>query len=153
MGQAFRDSFRFLYDNWSVGVVLTIPFGDVLGRANYAYAKLDLEQSQARLKNQEQQISLDVSDAVLTLDTAAKSVQAYGVARELAEKQLAAEMKKLSVGMSTNYFVLTYQDALASARSAELKALVDYNIAQARIAQVTGSTLETRNITLSDYIK
>jgi outer membrane protein TolC len=151
--QAFRDTFRFLYNNWTVGVTLTIPFSDVVGRANYAYAKLDLEQSQARLKNQEQQISLEVSDAVLTLDTAAKSAEAYRIARELAEKQLEAEMKKLSVGMSTNYFVLTYQDALASARSAELKALVDYNIALAKIAQVTGATLEARNITLADYIK
>jgi hypothetical protein len=35
----------------------------------------------------------------------------------------------------------------------ELKALVDYNVALAKIAQVTGTTLETRNITLSDYIK
>jgi len=151
--KAFHDAFAFLYNNWTVGLTLSIPLGDIVGRANYAYARLDLEQSQARLKNEEQQISLDVSDAVLTLDTAAKSVEAYGIARELAERQLEAEMKKLSVGMSTNYFVLTYQDALASARSAELKALVDYNIAQAKIAQVTGATLETRNITLSDYIK
>ena len=62
-------------------------------------------------------------------------------------------MKKLNVGMSTNYFVLTYQDALASARSMELKALVDYNVAVAAIAKATGSTLETRGITLSDYLK
>jgi len=151
--QAFRDAFKFLYNNWTVGVTLSIPFGDVFGRANYAYAKLDLEQSQARLKNQEQQIFLEVSDAILSLETAAKSVDAYRVARELAEKQLEAEMKKLSVGMSTNYFVLTYQDALASARTFELKSLVDYNVAVAKIAQVTGSTLETRNITLTDYIK
>ncbi len=151
--QAFRDTFKFLYNNWTAGVTLTIPFGDVVGRANYAYAKLDLEQTQARLKNQEQQIYLEVSDAVLTLETAAKSVDAYRIARELAEKQLAAEMKKLAVGMSTNYFVLTYQDALASARSLELKALVDYNIAVANIAKVTGSTLETRNITIGEYIK
>lgn len=146
-GQAFRDTFKFLYNNWTAGVTLTIPFGDVVGRANYAYAKLDLEQTQARLKNQEQQIYLEVSDAVLTLETAAKSVDAYRIARELAEKQLEAEMKKLAVGMSTNYFVLTYQDALASARSMELKALIDYNVAVANIAKVTGSTLETRNIT------
>ncbi len=152
-GQAFRDTFKFLYNNWTAGVTLTIPFGDVVGRANYAYAKLDLEQTQARLKNQEQQIYLEVSDAVLTLETAAKSVDAYRIARELAQKQLEAEMKKLGVGMSTNYFVLTYQDALASARSLELRALVDYNIAVANIAKVTGSTLETRNITLGDYIK
>lgn len=145
--QAFRDTFKFLYNNWTAGVTLTIPLGDVVGRANYAYAKLDLEQTQAYLKNQEQQIYLEVSDAVLTLETAAKSVDAYRIARELAEKQLEAEMKKLAVGMSTNYFVLTYQDALASARSMELKALIDYNVAVANIAKVTGSTLETRNIT------
>jgi outer membrane protein TolC len=152
-GEAFRDTFKFLYNNWTAGVTLTIPFGDVVGRANYAYARLDLEQAQARLKTQEQQVFLEVSDAVRTLETAAKSVDAYRIARELAEKQLEAEMKKLSVGMSTNYFVLTYQDALASARSLEMKALVDYNVAVANIAKVTGSTLEARNISLSDYIK
>ncbi|HVP89962.1 MAG TPA: TolC family protein [Terriglobales bacterium] len=151
--QAFRDAFKFLYNNWTVGLTLTIPFGDVVGRSNYAYAKLDLEQTQARLKYQEQQIALEVSDAVLTLETAAKSVDAYRVARELAEKQLEAETKKLNVGLSTNYFVLTYQDQLSTARSAELSALVAYNIALANIAKVTGTTLETRNITLTDYIK
>jgi len=151
--QAFKDTFKFLYNNWTAGVTLTIPVGDVIGKANYAYAKLDLEQAQARLKTQEQQIFLEVSDAVRTLETAAKSVDAYRIARELAEKQLEAEMKKLNVGMSTNYFVLTYQDALAQARSLEMRALVDYNVAVANIAKVTGTTLETRNITLSDYIR
>ena len=151
--RAIRDSFKFLYNNWTVGLTLTIPFGDMVGRANYAYAKLDLERSQKRLKNLEQQVTLEVSDAILTLETAAKSVDAYRIARELAERQLEAEMKKLNVGMSTNYFVLTYQDALASARSLEMRALVDYNVAVANIAKVTGTTLENRNITLSDYIK
>lgn len=152
-GQAFKDTFKFLYNNWTAGLTLTIPLGDVLGKAGYTYAKLDLEQAQARLKAQEQAVFLEVSDAVRTLETAAKSVDAYRIARELAEKQLEAEMKKLAVGMSTNYFVLTYQDALAVARSAEMRSLVDYNVALANIAKVTGSTLEERNITLGDYIK
>ena len=151
--QAFKDSFKFLYNNWTAGVTLTIPFGDVVGKAQYAYAKLDLEQAQARLKSQEQQIYIEVSDAVRTLETAAKAVDAYRVARELAERQLEAEMKKLNVGMSTNYFVLTYQDALASARTMEMRALVDYNIAMATIARVTGTTLQARNITVGDYLK
>jgi len=151
--EAFRDAFKFLYNNWTAGVTLTIPVGDVIGKAGYTYAKLGLQQAEARLKTQEQQVYLEVSDAVRTLETAAKSVDAYRVARELAEKQLEAEMKKLNVGMSTNYFVLTYQDALASARSFEMRALVDYNVAVANIAKVTGTTLEMRNITLSDYIR
>lgn len=150
---AFRDAFKFLYNNWTAGLTLTIPFGDVVGKAGYAYAKLDLEQAQAKLKTQEQNVFLEVSEAVRALETAAKSVDAYRIARELAEKQLEAEMKKLSVGMSTNYFVLTYQDSLASARSMEMRALVDYNVAVANIAKATGTTLESRGITLSDYIK
>jgi outer membrane protein TolC len=152
-GAAFRDAFKFVYDNWTAGVTLTVPFGDVFGKAGYAYAKLDLQQAQARLKTQEQEIFLEVSDAVRALETAAKSVDAYRIARELAEKQLEAEMKKLNVGMSTNYFVLQYQDLLATARSAEMRSLVDYNVAVANIAKVTGTTLENRNITLSDYIR
>src|SRR5512143_1768097 len=151
--EAFRDAFKFLYNNCTAGLTLTIPFADVLGKAGYAYAKLDLEQAQAQLKTQEQQIFLEVSNAVRALETAAKSVDAYRIARELAEKQLEAEMKKLSVGMSTNYFVLTYQDALASARSAELRSLVDYAVAVANIARVTGTTLEQRNVSLADYIR
>jgi outer membrane protein TolC len=150
-GQSLRDAFKFLYNNWSIGLTLRIPFGDVIGRSAYAQAKLDLQQEEARLKSLEQQVYLDVSDAVLSLETDAKSVEATRIAREFAEKRLEAEMKKLSVGLTTNYFVLTYQDALASAQSAELKALVDYNVSVARIDWVTGSTLEKRNISLADY--
>jgi outer membrane protein len=153
MTQAFKDSFKFLYDNWTAGVILTIPVGDVFGRANYNYAKLDLAQAEAKIKNQEQQITLEVNDAILVLETAAKSAQAYKIARELAEKQLEAEMKKLNVGLSTNYFVLQYQNDLASAHSLELLALVQYNIALANIAKVTGTTIEARNIALTDFIK
>jgi outer membrane protein TolC len=150
-GDSFRDALKFLYNNWTIGVTLSIPLGDLVSRGQYAQAKLDLEQTQARLKRQEQQIALEVSDAILSLETDAKSVEAYRIARELAEKRLEAEMKKLSVGMTANYFVLQYQERLASARSLELKALVDYNISVARISKVTGTTLDKRGISVSDY--
>jgi outer membrane protein TolC len=148
---SLRDAMKFLYNNWTIGVTLSVPLGDLLSRGQYAQARLDLEQTQARFKRQEQQISLEVSDAILTLETNAKSIEAYRIARELAEKRLEAEMKKLSVGMTTNYYVLQYQERLASARSLELKALVDYNISLARISKVTGTTLDRRGITVADY--
>jgi outer membrane protein TolC len=144
---ALRDATRFLYRNWSVGLTLSVPLGDIVSRSNYVLTRMDLEQAQARLKLQEQQIALEVSDAVRSVETDAKRVDAYRVARELAEKRLEAEMKKLGVGLTTNYFVLQYQEALATARSQELKALVDYNLSLARIERVTGASLETRNIT------
>ncbi|HEX2694147.1 MAG TPA: TolC family protein [Acidobacteriota bacterium] len=148
---AFRDATKFLYRNWTVGLTLSVAVADVVGRANYALARLALDQNMARLKNQEQQISLEVGDAVRSVETDAKRVDAYRIARELAAKRLEAETKKLGVGLTTNYFVLQYQEELATARSMEIKALVDYNLSLSRLEKAVGSSLRTRNITVADF--
>ncbi|MEA3420124.1 MAG: TolC family protein [Acidobacteriota bacterium] len=146
-----RDAFKFLYKNWTVGVTLSVPLSNVLTRAEYVRARMGLEQSLLELKNSEKQILLEVRDAVRQIDTNAKRVEAYGLARELAEKRMIAEEKKLSVGLTTNYFVLEYQEKLANARSMEIKALVDYSIALAKLEQVIGTSLDTRNIKISQF--
>ncbi|MHB8095513.1 MAG: TolC family protein [Candidatus Aminicenantales bacterium] len=148
--KALKDTMKFLYNNWTIGLTLSVPLGDVIGRANAARARLDYEQSLAELKSQEQRITLDVSDAVRNLETNAKRIDAYRVARELAEKRLEAETKKLEVGLSESYFVLDYQERLATARSSELRALVDYNLSLALFEKTIGTSLEKRNISLSD---
>ncbi|MGB8953580.1 MAG: TolC family protein [Candidatus Aminicenantales bacterium] len=139
---SFRDAFKLLYKNWNVGLTLSIPLSNFLTKAEYAYAQVELNQSLARLKSLEQQVALEISDAVRSVETNAKRVEAYRVARELAEKRLEAEEKKLKVGLSINYFVLEYQDSLANAKSMELKALVDYNLSLARLKKAMGTSLE-----------
>lgn len=151
--KAIRDAFKFLYQNWTAGITLTLPLNNVVGRATYALAKLQLDQEIAKLKVQEQQIFLEVSDAVRSVETDAKRVDAYRIARELAEKRLDAETKKLNVGLTTNYFVLDYQKQLADARSAEIKSLVDYNVSRARLEKAVGASLAARNITVLNYDK
>jgi outer membrane protein TolC len=146
VGQSIRDSFKFLYNNWNVGLTLSLPLGNVLTKADYAYARTDLTQSQVRLKSLEQQVTLDVSDAVRMIETNAKRINAYRVARELAERSLEAEQKKLAVGMSTNYFVLDFQDKVANARSLELRAKIDYILSVERLEKATGASLEKRGV-------
>jgi outer membrane protein TolC len=150
---ALKDSIKFLYPNWTVGLTLSLPIADTFGRANYAAARLQMEQAEARLKSQEQQVELEVSDAVRSVETDAKRVAAYRIARELAEKRLAAETKKLGVGLTTNYFVLQYQEQLANALSMEIKALVDYNLSLARLERATGTSLEARSISVAEYLR
>ncbi len=150
---ALKDATRLLYPNWTVGLTLSLPIADTVSRANYAAARLQMEQAQARLKSQEQQVELEVSDAVRSVETDAKRVEAYRIARELAEKRLAAETKKLGVGLTTNYFVLQYQEQLANARSSEVKALIDYNLSLAQLERATGTSLEARSISVTDYLK
>jgi len=147
---SLRDAFQLKYKNWAVSLTLSVPLSNFLTKADYVRARIELEKSQLELKNIEKQTLLDVKDAVREIVTSAKRVEAYRVARELAEKRLEAEEKKLKVGLTTNYFVLQYQEELATASSQELKALIDYNLAWAKLDKALGTSLDKRHIKIRE---
>jgi outer membrane protein TolC len=147
-----RDAFKLLYNNWSVGLTLSLPLSNFTTKADYVRARMELEKGELELKDIEKQLFLEVKNAVRDIETNDKRVQAYRVARELAEKRLEAEVKKLNVGLSTNYFVLQYQEELANARSMELTSMVDLNLAWARLERTVGRSLEKRNIKISQFL-
>ena len=141
-----KDALNFKFKNWSVYLTLEIPFNTFLSRADYAVAKVAVEQAELRLKQQEQQAFLEIKTAVRAVETNYQQVQAYKIARELAEKKLEAEESKLRAGLSSNYFVLQYQRDLALAKSSELRSLIDYNLSLSRLDKALGITLEKKNI-------
>jgi len=149
---ALKDAVNFKYKNWSVGLTLSIPLNSIVSRAAYVQSRINLEQAMLRLKNQEQQIFLEIKNTVRAVQTNYKRVQSYKVARELAEKKLEAEEEKLRVGLSTNYYVLQYQRDLANAQTMELKAIIDYNLSLARFERATGVSLKTKNIKISEIL-
>jgi outer membrane protein TolC len=147
---AWKDAFNFRYPNWSLALNLTLPLDTVFSRSSYAQAKVNLQQAELRLKNQEQQIYLEIKQTVRAVETNYKRAQAYKVARELAEKKLQAEEERFKVGLSTSYFVLQYQTDLTTARTNELKSIVDYNLSLAGLDRAMGISLKTKNINLSE---
>ena len=113
-----------------------------------ARSKLALDQSQANLKALELQIATDVANAALTVQSSLESVQATGVARELAQRRLDAAQSKFEVGMSTNYEVVQAQRDFADAQNSELlatlnyrKALVNFDTAQTTGSRAIGATV------------
>ena len=148
---SFKDAFNFKFRNWSVRLTLSVPLNTMFSRAQQAQARTELDQTRLRLKNQEQQVILEVKNAVRTVQTNYKRMQAYRAARELAEKTLEAEEKKLKVGLTTHYTVLQHQRDLANAISAELRSIIDYNLSQAQLDKVMGVSLKNKNIKLSIY--
>lgn len=146
---AFKDVFGFEYKNWAIGLSLDFPLNTVVSRAAYAQARVDLEQAKLQLKEQEQQIYTDLKIAVRAVETNFKRIQALRVARELAQRQLEAEEEKLKVGLSTNYFVLQYQRDLATARSQEIRAIIDYILSVAVLNRDMGVSLDEKNIQIS----
>ena len=150
---ALRDTLNFKFKNWSVDITLSIPLHTVLSRAQYAQAKVSLEQATLSLKNQEQQVYLEIRNAVRAVQTNYERVQAYRVARELADKKLEAEQKKLKVGLTTNYVVLNYQRDLADAQSSELRAVIDYNLSLADLERAMGTSLNRKNIKITEIMR
>jgi outer membrane protein TolC len=148
VGNAIGDALKFKNNNWNVALTLTLPLSNLTTRAEYVKSRMELEKSQLEMEDNEKFAMLDVNDAVREVETQIKRVEAYRLARELAQKRLEAEQKKLDVGLTTNYFVLTYQDELASARSIEIKSLMDYILALARLDRAMGTSLESWNVRL-----
>jgi len=146
---SLRDAFAFKYINWNVNLTLSIPTDSLFSRAQYTQAKLALEQAVTQISQQEKQIFLEVRNAVRLVQTNYKRVEAYRVARELAQEKLEVEEKKLRVGMTTNYIVLQQQRDLSTARSSEVRALIDYNLSLAGLDRAMGITLEKKNIKLA----
>lgn len=149
---SWNDVFGFKYQNWNVALTLEFNLNTIVSRAAYGQAQISRETAALTLKNAERAAILEIRNAVRTVQTTYLQVQAYKVARDLAEKKLAAEEEKLRVGLSTNYTVLQYQRDMTTARVAELKAIIDYNVAQAGLERSMGTLLETKNIRLADIL-
>ncbi|MBP1766249.1 MAG: uncharacterized protein H6P98_364 [Candidatus Aminicenantes bacterium] len=152
-GAALSDALGLRYENWSFGVQLNVPVSFFTSRAQYQASKIGYEQSLVDLEDLEQRIFLEIRTSVRAVEINFKRVQGYRAARELAEKKLEAEEKKLKVGLTTNYVVLQYQRDLADAKTAELRALIEYNVTLAYLDKSLGTGLQNKNIVFSSLRK
>lgn len=133
---------------WSLGVEIEIPISNREARSQYTRRRLEIQQAKMDINNLELKIFEEVRDAVRQMQTDIKRVNATRAARILAQKQLEVEERKLEVGMSTAFFVLDFQEQLATAESNEAQAITDYNKSLVELYRILGTTLEKNNIVL-----
>jgi len=149
---AWKDAFGLKYTNLSLSFNIDVPLDSFLNKTTLAQARINLQRAMLQMKNQEQQIFLEIRNAVRSVETDYERIQAYKVARELAQRQLEAEEERLKVGLTTPYFVLQYQRDLRNAQIMELRSIMDYNLSLARLQRSTGVILEEKNISVSDVL-
>ena len=147
---ALKDAFNFRYRNWSLYFTLDIPLNTVFSRASLIRARMSRQQADVRLQSLEKKALLEVKTTVRTAQTDFRRVEAYRIARELAEAKLDAEEAKLRAGFTTNFVVLQYQRDLANARTQELRSVIDYNLSLSRLDNSLGISLKTWDIKFSD---
>ncbi len=130
----------------SYGARLSIPLSNLAARNNHKARKLTLQQTLLNLKKLEQVILVEIDNSIIAARASYERVGSTHEARRYAEAALDAEQKKLQNGKSTSFVVLQLQKDLTSARSAEIRALADYNKALADLAHSEGTTLDRENV-------
>jgi outer membrane protein len=105
------------------------------------------------VRNLENQVLVEVRDAVRSIKTDEKRIEATRRARILAQEQLDGEISRNEHGLSTTFRVLDVQKELVQARTNELKALIDYHLDESRFQQVTGMLLERNGIVLKENLQ
>lgn len=134
--------------SYSYGVAFSIPLANTGARNSYKAAKVTKEQLQLQLRQLEQTALITIENSMANARTSFERVDVTHQATLYAEDALQAEQTKLEKGKSTSFVVLQLQSNLTAARSAEIRALADYNIALARLAENEGTTMDRRNIDL-----
>ena len=133
---------------WTVGVQMSYPLGTSSDEAALERARLQVRQTEAELRQIELDVATEVTNAALQITSIQERIDAAMAARELAEQQLAAEESKFEVGMSTNFFVVQAQRDLATARDAELRAILDYQTAIIEFERVQRTSLARAGISI-----
>jgi outer membrane protein len=136
---------------WAVGGQISFPIGNHSARSRYAASRAVADQTLISLKRLEQQVLVQIDDAIKQAQSSYDRVLATRKAVEYSKEAFDGEQKKLDNGASTAFQVLRLQRDLTAAQSDEIQALAAYQKALALLAQFEGSTLERRGIDLTIY--
>lgn len=141
------DIFSNKYPTFRVGVQFNLPlFGDKTSRAQYGRSLIEGERLDTQREQLEQNIQVDVRNALQSLRTAEARLRAAAISRENSVKQYDSEQRKLDAGQSDIYKVLERQTALTTARSNELRAQTELNKLISDLQRATGNSLKANNI-------
>lgn len=138
------------FEDWSIGANAEFPIGNERAKASLAQAILTRLQSLSTRDARIQSITAEVYDAIDQLESTWQRILATREAVVLNARLLDAEKRQFEVGRSTSTDVLDADANLADARLAEIRALVDYQIAQVDLAVATGTLLGQARVELPD---
>jgi outer membrane protein len=150
LATALADEFTGLYPEYNAQISLTIPIRNRAAQANNVTALLNERQDEARYRQARNNAAIDVHTAQIILEQARITLAAASKTRDLDQQTLDAEQKKYQLGASTLFNVVSDQNILAAAASAEVRARVNLAEGKVNFDRAMARTLEVYNITIAD---
>ena len=129
---------------------MTIPIGNVSGRAGVSKAQLELRRAQTELRKLELDIVLDVRRWIRDLKSSLEGIESAEQKRLAAAEQLRAESIRLEYGESTPFDVLQREEVLVDAESQKINALQTYHNSVTNLERAQGTILRTANIVVEE---
>jgi outer membrane protein len=128
------------------GIELKVPVFDGFHRdARRAEGASQYRQEKIRLRDLEQQVELEVREALDSLRSAQAELEAARDGLMLAENELAQAQRRYQAGVTNSIEVTDAQTRLDRARDNQIAALYDYNLARIDLATGTGTIGEYVN--------
>lgn len=141
-----RSAFSSALENdagiWQAGLTLTFPWGRGGEKARVRQTEAAQRRQALRISRLEQDLLVQVRNAVRRVDTSGEGVELSALAARLAERQYEAERNRFKAGLTTSRRVLEAQTDLERARVAHLQARLDLQIALSALRRIEGSGLE-----------
>ena len=123
----------------SVGLMLSVPIFDGGQREDrISENRSRVRQESIRMKDVSDQITLEVRNALLTLDSSTQQVAVAEKGIELAMKELTFARDRFAAGLATNIEVTNAQTSVARARDNQIEALFRFNASRINLARAKG---------------
>src|SRR6267378_1817475 len=150
LGDSLSQTFHFTYPAYGGTLSLNLPVRRHGAQANLADALVSRRQDQFLERRTTQSITLEVTNAVHSLEEAKLTMEAAKIAVDLARESLHADERKYELGAEPVFFVLDAQTQLAQAELNLIQAQVNFQIAVAQLDHATGDLLEHHHVQITE---
>ncbi len=146
-----QDNFnRGDYVSYGVGLSLEFPLGNRQRQAELLRRRLERRKALSSLQNLADQVAIQAKVKIRLIETNLAEIQIQNDAAEAARIHLQAveDSEPVRERLTPEFLMvkLQAQAALADAQRAEIKAIADFNISLAELAQAMGTVLELRQV-------
>lgn len=150
LASSLGDMFTGVFPEYYAQISLTIPIRNRAAQANNVTALLGARMDEAKYRQVVNNASIDVHNAQIILEQARVTLAAASKTRDLDQQTLDAEQKKYQVGASTLFNIVSIQNTLVAAESAEVRARVNLVEGKVNFDRAMARTLEVYNISIAD---
>jgi len=150
LGQALEQIFGFDFPTYSFTLSLRLPLRDRRAVADLADVAVSKKANMLRAQSLEQDIRLEVLNAVSQVESSKARVKLAQTALEFSRKRLEAEQKKYDLGVTTIFFLIQAQNDLVAAQSQVVTQATLYRRNLVNLLRVTGQLLEERGVVVTD---